>query len=197
MGNYDGLPRSVVAKAIVAGAAVMSRPFEVAFDRVTSFAGGDGSVWRRRRRWHSDVSSRLGRRHAEVWVKRGFAIHTAHHAVVRTSPDRRAIHRTYSLDRSRLCPCAQLAWQNDAYSARTVASWRVTFFAIASGQHDEKRDNLRHQELRDHEQGARLARQARRRLCVSRLQDRGHRPRAAGDAGARRSAGKPCSTAPA
>jgi 2'-5' RNA ligase len=44
LGNYDGLPRSVVAKAIVAGAAVMSRPFEVAFDRVTSFAGGDALV---------------------------------------------------------------------------------------------------------------------------------------------------------
>ena len=48
LGNYDGLPRSVVAKAIEAGAAVMSKPFEVAFDRVTSFAdvlvlrGGDG-----------------------------------------------------------------------------------------------------------------------------------------------------------
>ena len=46
LGNYDGLPRSVVAKAIEAGAAVMSRPFEVAFDRVTSFAGSDALVLR-------------------------------------------------------------------------------------------------------------------------------------------------------
>jgi RNA 2',3'-cyclic 3'-phosphodiesterase len=44
LGNYDGLPRSVVAKAIEAGAAVTSRPFEVAFDRVTSFAGSDALV---------------------------------------------------------------------------------------------------------------------------------------------------------
>jgi 2'-5' RNA ligase len=44
LGNYDGLPRSVIAKAIEAGAAVMSRPFEVAFDRVTSFAGSDALV---------------------------------------------------------------------------------------------------------------------------------------------------------
>jgi 2'-5' RNA ligase len=41
LGNYDGLPRSLVAKAIEAGAAVTSTPFEVAFDRVTSFAGSD------------------------------------------------------------------------------------------------------------------------------------------------------------
>ena len=41
LGNYDGLPRSVVAKAIEAGAAVTSKPFEVAFDRVTCFAGSD------------------------------------------------------------------------------------------------------------------------------------------------------------
>jgi 2'-5' RNA ligase len=41
LGNYDGLPRSVVAKAIEAGAAVTSMPFEVAFDRVTSFASSD------------------------------------------------------------------------------------------------------------------------------------------------------------
>jgi RNA 2',3'-cyclic 3'-phosphodiesterase len=46
LGNYDGLPRSVVAKAIEAGVAVMSRPFEVAFDRVTSFAGSDALVLR-------------------------------------------------------------------------------------------------------------------------------------------------------
>jgi len=38
LGNYDGLPRGVVAKAIAAGMAVKSMPFEVAFDRVTSFA---------------------------------------------------------------------------------------------------------------------------------------------------------------
>jgi RNA 2',3'-cyclic 3'-phosphodiesterase len=44
LGSYDGLPKSVVAKAIEAGAAVMSRPFEVAFDRVTSFAGSDALV---------------------------------------------------------------------------------------------------------------------------------------------------------
>ena len=44
LGNYDGLPRSVVAKAIEAGAAVTSMPFEVAFDRVTSFAGSDALV---------------------------------------------------------------------------------------------------------------------------------------------------------
>jgi 2'-5' RNA ligase len=41
LGIYDGLPRSVVAKAIEAGATVTSTPFEVAFDRVTSFAGSD------------------------------------------------------------------------------------------------------------------------------------------------------------
>jgi 2'-5' RNA ligase len=46
LGNYDGLPRSVVAKAIEAGAAVTSRPFEVAFDRVMSFAGSDALVLR-------------------------------------------------------------------------------------------------------------------------------------------------------
>lgn len=46
LGNYDGLPRSIVAKAIEAGAAVTSRPFEVAFDRVTSFAGNDVLVLR-------------------------------------------------------------------------------------------------------------------------------------------------------
>jgi 2'-5' RNA ligase len=46
LGNYDGLPRSIVAKAIEAGAAVMTRPFEVAFDRVTSFAGSDALVLR-------------------------------------------------------------------------------------------------------------------------------------------------------
>ena len=46
LGNYDGLPRSIVAKAIEAGAAVTSRPFEVAFDRVTSFAGSDALVLR-------------------------------------------------------------------------------------------------------------------------------------------------------
>lgn len=44
LGSYDGLPRSIVAKAIEAGAAVMSRPFEVAFDRVTRFAGSDALV---------------------------------------------------------------------------------------------------------------------------------------------------------
>src|SRR5580698_6011698 len=41
LGNYDGLPRGVVAKAIEAGAAVTSMAFEVAFDRVTCFAGSD------------------------------------------------------------------------------------------------------------------------------------------------------------
>jgi RNA 2',3'-cyclic 3'-phosphodiesterase len=46
LGSYDGLPRSVVAKAIEAGAAVTSRPFELAFDRVTSFAGSDVLVLR-------------------------------------------------------------------------------------------------------------------------------------------------------
>ena len=46
LGNYDGLPRSVVAKAIEAGAAVTSMPFAVAFDRVTSFAGSDALVLR-------------------------------------------------------------------------------------------------------------------------------------------------------
>jgi RNA 2',3'-cyclic 3'-phosphodiesterase len=44
LGNYDGLPRSIVAKAIEVGAAVTSTPFEVAFDRVTSFAGSDALV---------------------------------------------------------------------------------------------------------------------------------------------------------
>src|SRR3984957_10585070 len=37
LGNYDVLPRSVVAKAIAAGAAVTERPFDVSFDRITSF----------------------------------------------------------------------------------------------------------------------------------------------------------------
>ncbi|HMG79161.1 MAG TPA: 2'-5' RNA ligase family protein [Xanthobacteraceae bacterium] len=46
LGNYDGLPRSVVAKAIEAGAAVTSMPFVVAFDRVVSFAGSDALVLR-------------------------------------------------------------------------------------------------------------------------------------------------------
>jgi 2'-5' RNA ligase len=46
LGNYDGLPRSIVAKAIEAGAAVTSMAFEVAFDRVTSFAGSDALVLR-------------------------------------------------------------------------------------------------------------------------------------------------------
>ena len=46
LGNYDGLPRSLVAKAIEAGAAVTSMPFEVAFDRVTCFAGSDVLVLR-------------------------------------------------------------------------------------------------------------------------------------------------------
>jgi 2'-5' RNA ligase len=41
LGNYDGLPRNVIAKAIEAGAAVTPVPFAVAFDRVTSFAGSD------------------------------------------------------------------------------------------------------------------------------------------------------------
>jgi 2'-5' RNA ligase len=44
LGNYDGLPRNVIAKAIEAGAAVTSMPFEVAFDRATSFAGSDALV---------------------------------------------------------------------------------------------------------------------------------------------------------
>ena len=44
-------------------------------------------------------------------------------------------------------------------------------------------DDLRHQELRHHEEGARLARQARRRLRLPRLQDRRHRARAAGALG--------------
>jgi 2'-5' RNA ligase len=44
LGNYDGLPRSIVAKAIEAGAAVTSMAFEVAFDRVRSFAGSDALV---------------------------------------------------------------------------------------------------------------------------------------------------------
>jgi 2'-5' RNA ligase len=44
LGNYDGLPRGVVAKAIAAGMAVKSMPFEVAFDRVTSFAGSNALV---------------------------------------------------------------------------------------------------------------------------------------------------------
>jgi RNA 2',3'-cyclic 3'-phosphodiesterase len=44
VGNYDGLPRSVVGKAIEAGASVTARPFDVMFDRVTSFAGSDALV---------------------------------------------------------------------------------------------------------------------------------------------------------
>jgi 2'-5' RNA ligase len=44
LGDYDGLPRSVVDKAIAAGAAVTAVPFAVAFDRITSFAGSDALV---------------------------------------------------------------------------------------------------------------------------------------------------------
>ena len=44
IGNYDGLPRSVIGKAIEAGASVTARPFDVMFDRVTSFAGSDALV---------------------------------------------------------------------------------------------------------------------------------------------------------
>jgi RNA 2',3'-cyclic 3'-phosphodiesterase len=44
LGNYDGVPRSVVDKAIAAGGLVTSWPFDVAFDRVTSFAGADALV---------------------------------------------------------------------------------------------------------------------------------------------------------
>jgi 2'-5' RNA ligase len=44
LGNYDGLPRSVVAKAIEAGAAITAVPFTVVFDRITSFAGSDALV---------------------------------------------------------------------------------------------------------------------------------------------------------
>ena len=40
-GAFDGLPRTVVDKAIEAGTSVAARPFVVAFDRVTSFAGSD------------------------------------------------------------------------------------------------------------------------------------------------------------
>jgi 2'-5' RNA ligase len=44
IGDYDGLPRGRVADAIQAGAAVTARPFDVAFDRVASFAGSDALV---------------------------------------------------------------------------------------------------------------------------------------------------------
>jgi 2'-5' RNA ligase len=44
LGNYDGLPLSVVAKATAAGTAVTVRPFDVAFDRITTFAGGNALV---------------------------------------------------------------------------------------------------------------------------------------------------------
>ena len=57
--------------------------------------------------------------------------------------------------------------------------------------------HLRHQKLRHHEEGARLARQPRRRLRLSRLQDRGHREGQAQGLDRRSSAGKRCSTAPA
>jgi hypothetical protein len=43
--------------------------------------------------------------------------------------------------------------------------------------------HLRHQELRHHEEGPRLAGQGGRRLRIPRLQDRGHRSRAAGEVG--------------
>ena len=63
--------------------------------------------------------------------------------------------------------------------------------------HRHAHHHLRHQELRHHEEGARLARQGGRRLRLPRLQDRRYRPRAAGALGARRSVGRRCSTAPA
>ena len=50
IGDYDGLPRSIVHKAMEAGAAVRATSFDVAFDRMKSFSssnalvlcGGDG-----------------------------------------------------------------------------------------------------------------------------------------------------------
>lgn len=50
IGDYDGLPRSIVHKAMEAGAAVRAMSFDVAFDRIKSFSsnnalvlcGGDG-----------------------------------------------------------------------------------------------------------------------------------------------------------
>jgi len=50
IGDYDGLPRSIVHKAMEAGAAVRATSFDVAFDRIKSFSsnnalvlcGGDG-----------------------------------------------------------------------------------------------------------------------------------------------------------
>ena len=48
-----------------------------------------------------------------------------------------------------------------------------------SGERGHAHHHLRHQELRHHEEGARLARQARRRLRLPRLQDRRHRARQA------------------
>ena len=184
--NYDGLPRGIVAKAIEAGAAVTSMPFAVAFDRVTSFAGSDALVLR----GGDGVDGIVMFHHALGVAMRKSRLSagsqfTPHITLLYDGCRIKAMHRTYSLDRSRLCPCAQLAWQDEAYSARTVASWRVTFFAIASGQHDQVRHDLRHQELRHDEEGARLARRARRRLRIPRLQDRRHRPRAGSKAGAR------------
>jgi 2'-5' RNA ligase len=43
-GIFDGMPRCLVEKALNAGAAVTSVPFDVAFDRVTSFAGSNALV---------------------------------------------------------------------------------------------------------------------------------------------------------
>lgn len=39
LGDYAGLPKDLVAKAIEAAAATLAAPFEVTFDRVGSFAG--------------------------------------------------------------------------------------------------------------------------------------------------------------
>src|SRR5580700_5775651 len=44
IGDYDGLPRSIVDKAIEAGAAVTATSFDVAFDRVKFFSSSNALV---------------------------------------------------------------------------------------------------------------------------------------------------------
>ena len=44
IGDYDGLPRSIVHKAMEAGAAVRAMSFDVAFDRIKSFSSNNALV---------------------------------------------------------------------------------------------------------------------------------------------------------
>jgi hypothetical protein len=61
-----------------------------------------------------------------------------------------------------------------------AANWTTAVFARCEGDgNDHDREDLRHQKLRDHEQGAPSSTST-ASIMLSRLQDRGHRPRAAG-----------------